>query len=183
MSITQFTMEEVRCFGERQTLEIRPLTFLVGENNTGKTTALGCFHVLANFMRGRGVVFNSKPSDSHPYSMGTFKDIVRNSKRKDKVFKLGFSTKYANDEISWIIEFIERKGGVQPTVDSVNIEFNDGRVVFNIVDESDTGISLDSYNEKHNQYYISCVEQFFTRFEFWEILDLLDEITISSKDF
>ena len=25
MSITQFTMEEVRCFGERQTLEIRPL--------------------------------------------------------------------------------------------------------------------------------------------------------------
>ena len=40
MSITQFTMEEVRCFGERQTLEIRPLTFLVGENSTGKTTAL-----------------------------------------------------------------------------------------------------------------------------------------------
>ena len=27
MNITQFTMEEVRCFRERQTLEIRPLTF------------------------------------------------------------------------------------------------------------------------------------------------------------
>ena len=183
MSITQFTMEEVRCFGERQTLEIRPLTFLVGENSTGKTTALACFHVLANFMRGRGVVFNSKPSNSHPYSMGTFKDIVRNSKRKDKVFKLGFSTKYANSVISWIIGFIERKGGVQPTVDSVSIEFNDGKVVFKIVDESGTDISLDSYDEKQNHYYLSCIEQFFTRFEFWEILDLLDEIAISSKDF
>ena len=43
MSITQFTMEDVRCFAERQTLEIRPLTFLVGENSTGKTTALGMF--------------------------------------------------------------------------------------------------------------------------------------------
>ena len=73
MKITQFTMEDVRCFGERQTLEIRPLTFLVGENSTGKTTALACFHVLANFLRNREVDFNS-----HPYSMGIFKDIVRN---------------------------------------------------------------------------------------------------------
>ena len=52
MSITQFTMEEVRCFSERQTLEIRPLTFLVGENSTGKTTALACFHVLADYLKG-----------------------------------------------------------------------------------------------------------------------------------
>ena len=31
MSITQFTIEEVRCFNERQTLEIRPLTFWLGK--------------------------------------------------------------------------------------------------------------------------------------------------------
>ena len=41
MRINQFTMEEVRCCAERQQFEIRPLTFLVGENSTGKTTALG----------------------------------------------------------------------------------------------------------------------------------------------
>ena len=91
MRITQFTMEEVRCFAGKQTLEIRPLTFLVGENSTGKTTALACFHILANFLRGRGVDFNEKPSNSHPYSMGTFKDIVRNSKQIEKKFKLGFT--------------------------------------------------------------------------------------------
>ena len=77
MKITKFTMEEVRCFSERQTLEIRPLTFLVGENSTGKTTALACFHVLTNYLRREGVDFNS-----HPYSMGTFKDIVRKQPEK-----------------------------------------------------------------------------------------------------
>lgn len=75
MSITQFTLEEVRCFAGRQTLEIRPLTFLVGENSTGKTPALACFHILANFLCGRGVDFNEKPSNSHPYSMGTLSHI------------------------------------------------------------------------------------------------------------
>ena len=52
MNITQFTMEEVRCFAERQEFNIRPLTFLVGENSTGKTTALACFEVLANYLNG-----------------------------------------------------------------------------------------------------------------------------------
>ena len=104
MNITQFTMEEVRCFGERQTLEIRPLTFLVGENSTGKTTALACFHVLANYLRGNGVDFNVDP-----YSMGTFKDIVRNNKKKEKNFKLGFTAKYNNEDIEETIEFVEKK--------------------------------------------------------------------------
>ena len=86
MSITQFTMEEVRCFAERQEFEIRPLTFLVGENSTGKTTALACFQVLANYLSEGGIDFNSSP-----YSMGTFRDIVRNSTKTEKVFTLGFT--------------------------------------------------------------------------------------------
>ena len=81
MSITQFTMEEVRCFAERQTLEIRPLTFLVGENSTGKTTALACFHILADYLRNSRLDFNADP-----YSMGIFKDIVRNSRPKAEDF-------------------------------------------------------------------------------------------------
>ena len=113
MSITQFTMEEVRCFAERQTLEIRPLTFLVGENSTGKTTSLACFHVLANFLRGMGVDFNAKPSNSpHPYSMGTFKDIVRNSRKKEKIFKLGFASKYSNEDVNGRLNLSKERGAV-----------------------------------------------------------------------
>ena len=109
MSITQFTIEEVQCFGERQTLEIRPLTFLVGENSTGKTTALACFHILADYLRGRGVVFNGLPSNLHPYSMGTFRDIVRNSRKKEKVFRLEFTSKHADEDVQWTVEFIKKR--------------------------------------------------------------------------
>ena len=162
MSITQFTMEEVRCFGERQTLEIRPLTFLVGENSTGKTTALACFHVLANFLRGRGVDFNEKPSNPHPYSMGTFRDIVRNSKNKEKIFKLGFTSKYANDNIQWTVEFIERQEGVEPTVNLVTIKFPDGEIVFKIVDESEIALRMESFDRKRNHYHFVCDSKVFS---------------------
>ena len=156
MNITQFTMEEVRCFSERQTLEIRPLTFLVGENSTGKTTALACFHVLADYLRGRGVVFNGLPQNLHPYSMGTFRDIVRNSRKKEKVFRIGFVSKYANEDIEWTVEFVEKKEGIEPTVSSVTITFIDGEIVIKAEDNTDMGMRLDSFNEKQNQYRIFC---------------------------
>ncbi len=183
MSITQFTMEEVRCFGGRQTLEIRPLTFLVGENSTGKTTALACFHVLANSFRGKGVDFDAKATNLHPYSLGTFKDIVRNSKKKPKIFKLTFTSKYGNNAIEWIAEFIERKGKVQPTVGSVTIKFPNGEVVFKIDDSIQAAMSLAVYDEKLNFYQIDCHVDIFARFPLGELLYILDEISISSIGF
>ena len=151
MSITQFTMEEVRCFSERQTLEIRPLTFLVGENSTGKTTALGCFHILAGYLRGDGVDFNS-----HPYSMGTFKDIVRNSKKKEKNFKLGFTSKYNNQDIETTIELIEKKVGVEPVVNSITTKLADGEIVIQSEDQMGRELRLDFFDEEQNRYRIVC---------------------------
>ena len=151
MNITQFTMEEVRCFSERQTLEIRPLTFLVGENSTGKTTALACFHVLADYLRGDGVDFNSAP-----YSMGTFKDIVRNSKKKEKNFKLGFTGKYNNEDIKKTIEFGEKKASVEPVVNSITMKLADGEIVIQVEDTTKKEPRLDSFDEKQNRYKIMC---------------------------
>lgn len=183
MSITQFTMEEVRCFGEQQTLEIRPLTFLVGENSTGKTTALGCFHVLINFFGGRGVDFDAKATNSHPYSMGIFKDIVRNSKKVPKAFKLGFTSEYYNENIGWFVEFVEREGKVQPNVNSVTIQFPDGVVVFDLVDDTMSTMRLEENDKKLNKYNIECHKDIFSRFSLQELLDLLDELSISSLGF
>ena len=149
MKITKFTMEEVRCFSERQTLEIRPLTFLVGENSTGKTTALACFHVLANYLRHEGVDFNS-----HPYSMGTFRDIVRNSRKKEKAFKLGIAYEHANETVEWTVECVQKKGGIEPAVSSVTVKFVDGEIVFEIEDQYRNHPCLTAFDEKRNQYRI-----------------------------
>ena len=149
MKITQFTMEEVRCFNERQTLEIRPLTFLVGENSTGKTTALACFHVLTNYLRHGEVDFNS-----HPYSMGTFKDIVRNSRKKEKAFKLGIAYEHADETVELTVEFVQKKGGIEPAVNSVSVKFVDGEIVFEIEDLLGHRPYLTEFDEKRNQYRI-----------------------------
>ena len=151
MNITQFTMEEVRCFAERQTLEIRPLTFLVGENSTGKTTALACFHVLTRYLRGDGVDFNL-----HPYSMGTFRDIVRNSKKKEKNFKLGFASKYNNEDIETTIELIEKQAGIEPVVSSITMKLPDGEIVVQSEDVMGRELRLDSFDEEQNRYEIAC---------------------------
>ena len=151
MSITQFTIEEVRCFGEPQTLEIRPLTFLVGENSTGKTTTLACFHVLANYLLNREVDFNSGP-----YSMGTFKDIVRNSRKRDKVFKLGFTHKFKNENVKYTFEFVEKKGSFEPIVSSVTAKFSDGEIVFKAQDRAERSMRLTVFDEKRNLYQIHC---------------------------
>ena len=151
MSITQFTMEEVRCFGGRQTLEIRPLTFLVGENSTGKTTALACFHVLSNFLQGKGLDFNVPP-----YSMGNFRDIIRNSKNKEKSFKLGFASKYNNEDIETIIELVEKKKGIEQVVSSITMKLTDGEIIVRSEDSIDRELRLDSFDEEQHLYKIAC---------------------------
>ena len=158
MNITQFTMEEVRCFGERQTLEIRPLTFLVGENSTGKTTALACFHVLANYLGNRETDFNLGP-----YSMGIFKDIVRSSRPKGDAFELGFAYKHVNKDVKWTVKFVEKKGGFEPVVSSVTVKFCDGTIVFKIKDELEWEEHLTAFDAKRNQYRIECGNDIFTR--------------------
>ena len=44
--IKEFIIKDVRCFAGENRLKIRPLTFLVGENSTEKSTILGCFSAL-----------------------------------------------------------------------------------------------------------------------------------------
>ena len=149
MNITQFSIEEVRCFAERQDFEIRPLTFLVGENSTGKTTALGCFQALANCFTEGVVDFNRLP-----YSMGNFKDVVRNSRKKEKTFKLGFNFEHGKENVEWILEFGEEKETHEPIVGEALLKFHDGEIVC----KPDYGLELDThlaaFDGEKNQYYI-----------------------------
>ena len=147
MNITQFTMEKVRCFAESQPFEIRPLTFLVGENSTGKTTALGCFQVLANYLKSGEVDFNAEP-----YSMGIFKDIVRNSRPKGNAFKLGFTFTGDREDVEYTIECVQKKDGFEPAIESITIKFTDGEIVFRTEDRVERGMHLASFGEVHKHY-------------------------------
>ena len=68
------TLENYRCFQEKQEVRLAPLTLLVGENSTGKTSFLALIRALWELGYGGEVPSFRKP----PYDLGTFRDIVHN---------------------------------------------------------------------------------------------------------
>lgn len=68
----RITVENYRCFRERQSARLAPLTLLVGENSTGKTSFLALIRALWD------VAFRDSIPDFQeaPYDLGTFQDIA-----------------------------------------------------------------------------------------------------------
>ena len=65
------TIENFRCFREKQTARLAPLTLLVGENSTGKTSFLALLRALDDLSH------NAVPDFKWPpYDLGTFDEIA-----------------------------------------------------------------------------------------------------------
>jgi energy-coupling factor transporter ATP-binding protein EcfA2 len=83
-------IEHVRSFAEAQDIPIRPLTLLVGENSSGKSTFLAMASALFGQSR-----FPMRPSfNEPPFSLGTFETIATYKGGKygrDENFTIGFS--------------------------------------------------------------------------------------------
>ena len=72
--ITEISVENFRCFATKQDVPIAPLTFLVGENSTGKTSFLALTRILCETaFRQRMPVFNEIPFD-----LGGFDEVAFN---------------------------------------------------------------------------------------------------------
>ena len=86
----EVTLENYRCFQERQRIRLAPLTLLLGENSTGKTSFLALLRALWDVGYGGNVPSFRKP----PYDLGTFRDIVhsRSAGRRPNVFSAGFKS-------------------------------------------------------------------------------------------
>ena len=90
------TIENYRCFGGRQTVRLAPLTLLVGENSTGKTSVLALIRALAE--TGHGLAVPDFKRD--PFDLGSFDDIVhrrRDNGAKPSFFRVGYSTTLEQD--------------------------------------------------------------------------------------
>lgn len=66
------TLENFRCFRERQTARLAPLTLLVGENSTGKTSFLALIRALWDVGYGQQI----PDFKADPYDLGTFDEIA-----------------------------------------------------------------------------------------------------------
>lgn len=129
MNVQKLIVRDVRCFSGRQEFNIRPLTFLVGENSTGKTTALGCLHIVHDYIRGKktGLDFNVKP-----YEMGAFSDIVRRSIPRKTNFGIGIEilTKDSKEPVEYSLVFAAKEQGSEPIILKQNIRTTKGEISF-----------------------------------------------------
>lgn len=66
------TLENYRCFRREQTARLAPLTLLVGENGTGKTSFLALMRALREYASS----FREPDFTLEPYDLGSFNEIV-----------------------------------------------------------------------------------------------------------
>ena len=125
---TELILQDVRCFGGEHRVQLRPITLLVGENSTGKTTLLGCYAALHRmFALSRLALFSD--FNEEPFSMGSFRDIVRSRRGPSgriNEFKLGLRVETEQSGLSYH-DFTATFGesGSQPVVSSLRLGVND----------------------------------------------------------
>ncbi len=84
------TLRNFRCFREKQTVRLAPLTLLVGENSTGKTSFMAMIRVLWDVAYGPRV----PDFKEEPYDLGSFDEIAHYRGGKGgraETFEAGFN--------------------------------------------------------------------------------------------
>ena len=92
-------MENFRCFRKPQSARLAPLTLLVGENSTGKTSFLALVRALWK------VAFLDEVPDfrEEPYDLGTFAEVVHSRGGRSKQpesFKAGFGYSDSSEAVA-----------------------------------------------------------------------------------
>ena len=151
--IRELILEDVRCFQGTQRGCLRPITLLVGENSTGKTTFLGCYRVLHRVLSRQDVNIDEwLDFNEEPFSMGSFHDIVRSRRgpggRIDE-FKLGFTVAPHNGVPPYEISLAFSETGSQPVVSSMRYQFNaESFLVLRRSDSDGTIFSIPNHEEE-----------------------------------
>ena len=126
--VRELILQDVRCFQDEQRGRLRPITLLVGENSTGKTTFLGCYRVLHR-MLSRRRVDEFLDFNEEPFAMGSFRDIVRSrrgpSSRIDE-FKIGLRVDPAPGDAMppYELSVTFHEQGSEPVASSLRFQFD-----------------------------------------------------------
>ena len=125
--IEEFTLDNVRCFKGQQTARIRPMTFLVGEHNTGKTTLLGCLYTASSIISPSSISMREYIPDfnCYPYDMGGFIDIVRKEPRQLKRFSLGITYDLQDIKMRYTFDFVQDEQYIEAAIDKIAIVYDD----------------------------------------------------------
>ena len=129
IAVDSITLKNFRCFREEQTARLAPLTLLVGENSTGKTSFMAMIRALWDLCyRGRIPDFKEQP-----YDLGSFDEIAhyRGGKggRADS-FEAGFNVdgnkrRNGDEAQSYRFDTAFGKDGSAPALRKIRLEHDD----------------------------------------------------------
>ena len=116
------TIENFRCFRERQTARLSHLSLLVGDNSTGKTSLMALVPIL-----WRAILFGEyRPSfEQEPFDPGSFWEIVHqsdNDGHSGEVFSGGLTFGNTKCEATF------RQGRISPEVSRLHIDNSEASI-------------------------------------------------------
>lgn len=97
--VNEISFKNYKLFKEKQTLELKPITILIGKNNSGKSAVLKLPVLISNSLEGSPINWKYKIGEDsfNSIELGTdFKDLVYN--RNEKSF-IGLTVANENDTI------------------------------------------------------------------------------------
>ena len=106
-SMDHITIENYRCFHDVQSARLAPLTLLVGENSTGKTSFLAMIRALADIASGSTVPYFKE----EPYDLGSYEEIAHHRGARGgraEQFKAGFRTMEGRKAVTVEVTFEKR---------------------------------------------------------------------------
>jgi energy-coupling factor transporter ATP-binding protein EcfA2 len=131
METLRITLEHVRCFAEETTFPVHPLTLLVGENSSGKST----FLAIAAAILDQNNFPGSPDFNAAPYQLGTFETITTfkgGRYGRDNDFSIGFEVPTKPDiQPRKVVATYKNDNGV-PVLSQLNSWTNSSRMVINI---------------------------------------------------
>ncbi len=141
--MNRIALENYRCFREKQSARLAPLTLLVGHNSTGKTSFLALIRALWD------VAFQERVPDfrEDPYDLGTFREIAHNRGGRGShatSFSAEFEYKDANipnkvkQDFLFYVMFDERNAVPFP----VTRAFTGGSIEFQAIKQDDGNFLL-----------------------------------------
>ena len=123
--ISELKLENFRCFCDEQSGRVRPITLLVGENSTGKSSFLASCVVMEQCLKGPFI--NVDPEfNLEPFALGSFEDIAHNFGGADEdldEFKIGVSIGGSEENNVYQIYITFRKNYASPHIHKIFYDF------------------------------------------------------------
>lgn len=130
---SELILENFRCFSSEQSGRLRPITLLVGENSTGKSSFMASYLAMEQCFNGS--YLNDKPDfNLNPFELGSFENIAHSFGTIDEglsEFKIGLSNESELDYENCQVNVTFRKKYSAPRIHKVLHDFgSNGYVEF-----------------------------------------------------